>query len=227
MNTSIKSIKKLGEAIKCVNDAYCKLESELLDNCNAQQLNILRETISGACDVSTDPLSAATGDTDFDKWIDAICKHVKISSTRINDIRNISVNVAGVNALVDYTNLKSVGEALKNEAEELDKDVNTNITFTQDETKKACEALTTSIDGLSTKGYEEQKANLRKKALYKVCHFVTQNNCETDLTWDDIKTNINNLLCKGDGTKPTPAPRPKPKPTAPKPKASKGGGKDM
>ena len=124
-----------------------------------------------------------------------MCNDVKDAACDINEILNVAVGVAGVNALAEFSNLKDVGERLNTETAELDADIVACVEFSQTQTTEACTALETDIETLSAKFYLERMTNLRKKAYYKLCNYI-EAACPTDKTWTDIKTDINNILCK-------------------------------
>jgi copper chaperone CopZ len=196
LDAAMKGLKDLGAKIKALNEAFCKVEAEIGNNCNSLQLNLLRDEIdlqgSAPCGRPNPPGSPVPA-YDFDKWIDRICNDVKESVKEVNARINEGVQVASINATVNFDNLKLVGDAMSTSLSSLKKDTTDNLDFFDGKTKEDCKAVTDASVCITEYWFDLQSANLKLQGLYKACNDLNNMDCESD--WEEIREKVKELVC--------------------------------
>lgn len=192
---SIKAIKDLGAKIKKVNEAFCKLENELGDNCNSKQVDLIRNDLPTESSDNCDRVDNQDGDKLFDKWTNLLCKDVKQAVLGSNQLTNKTVQVSSVNALVNLNNLKIVSEDLKAKMEDLKKNVMDTSKFMDEKLKEDCKTYEEAIAQHETNLFAEKGYNLKLQGQLQACEFKN-NPLESLEDWDSVKGDILGLLGK-------------------------------
>lgn len=201
MTSSVTAIKELDKKIGKVKDAFCKLEKEIGDNCNSDQLDILKKEIEGGPrrilrSRRVDPVDSslpAEPPTDFEKWIKLLDRNVKRAGLTSNALINKSVQIAGLNAMINMDNLKTVGGTMKGSLTKLDSNVKENVDYLDGQVKTICGELKGSEACLSEKTSDECENNLTVQAMYEICTFV--DDPDSTYNWNTIRTKIDELIC--------------------------------
>ena len=200
LKTALKGLKSLGEKVKAVNEAYCKVESELGDNCNNAQLEVLKSNLPALGDCVDDD---TPGDSNFDQWINKVDADVKAVVEAVNVSIDHGVQVASLNATVDLGNLKLEGESMHKKLDSLKSNVEETTDYFKSETQDACDNIKVVEECLSVKWFVLQKQLLCLQGLYKSCHFADDPSCVGDSDppkyWNDLKEEVKQLIGCADG----------------------------
>lgn len=192
---SIKAVKDLRGKVKKINEAFCKFENELGDNCNSKQVDLIRKELRSEDSDQCSRVPDIDSNDYFDEWTKLICDDVKDVITKSSEFTNRTVQISSVNALVNLNNLKSISEDLKNKMEDLKKNVTETSKFMEDKLKEECTKYEEATAQHQTNLFAEKSCNLKLQGELKTCEFK-----DTPLTpllsWDDtmVKEKIIDLL---------------------------------
>ena len=198
LNATMTSLKTLGDKVKAVNEAFCKVEAELGNNCNSADLNVLKNEVKlteeDPCgrpneDTSGNPNKS---NTDFDKWIDRLCTDVKMAVYEVNEKIDQGVQVASINATVDLNNLKTKGQDMSTCIGQLKTNVDTCQGFFEEKTKAECDNVKTQSVSVTTHWYATQEKKLKLQGLYAACKDLGKHSCAC--SWEDFRKSVKSLI---------------------------------
>ncbi len=196
LSDNVKLLKDVQAKVKKVNEAFCKLENEINDNCNSKQRQILEdkvEYLDGNSCTFPDPTQDPNDERSvFEAWIEAICDNVKMLQEKTNDLSDKSVQLASINALLDLASLKNVSNELKTNSKILKEDVNENNSFMDKELKAIIEELSKAQIKLSTAVYDERHKCVEEKAVTSLLQAIESNSLTNN--WDEEGSFIFNSL---------------------------------